>query len=55
MKNTIKSHTNAAGTAYFSTTDADGQTIYSFTENFEDTWTQDAEDAIEADSTPSKI
>ena len=37
-------HTNAAGTVYFSTTDEDGQTIYSFTEDFEDIWTQEDED-----------
>lgn len=53
--NSIESHTNAAGTAYFSTTDEDGQTIYSFTEDFEDIWTQSDQDAIDAGSTPSKI
>ena len=53
--NSIESHANAAGTVYFSTTDEDGQTIYSFTEDFEDVWTQDDQDAIEAGSTPSKI
>ena len=51
---TIESHTNAAGDVYFSTTDEDGQTIYSFTEDFEDIWTQDDEDAIAAGSTPAK-
>jgi len=53
--NSIESHTNAAGTAYFSTTDEAGQTIYSFTEDFEDIWTQEDQDAIDAGSTPSKI
>jgi hypothetical protein len=52
---TIESHTNATGTTYYSTTDENGQTIYSFTEDFEDIWTQDDQDAIEADSAPSKI
>jgi hypothetical protein len=40
----ITNHTNTAGVPYFSTTDESGQTIYSFTEDFEDTWTQDDED-----------
>ena len=53
--NTIESHTNATGTIYYSTTDENGQTIYSFTEDFEDIWTQDDQDAIESGSTPSKI
>jgi hypothetical protein len=52
---TIESHTNAAGTVYFSTANEDGQTIYSFTEDFEDIWTQDDQDAMESDSAPSKI
>ncbi len=53
--NAIESHTNANGTAYYSTTDENGQTIYSFTQDFEDIWTQEDQDAIEAGSTPSKI
>jgi hypothetical protein len=53
--NPIESHTSAAGTVYFSTPDENGQTIYSFTPDFEDIWTQGDEDAIEAGSTPSKI
>jgi hypothetical protein len=48
--NTIESHTTPAGITYYSTTDENGQTIYSFTEDFEDTWMQDGND-----STPSKI
>jgi hypothetical protein len=51
----MKSHTNAAGATYFSITDENGQTIYSFTPDFEDIWTQDDQDAIEAGYTPSKI
>jgi hypothetical protein len=51
----IKSHTNATGATYYSTTDENGQMIYSFTPDFEDIWTQGDEDAIEAGSTPSKI
>ena len=43
------------GTAYYSTTDENGQTIYSFSEDFEDIWTQEDQDAIDAGSTPSKI
>jgi hypothetical protein len=38
---------NKKGLIYFSTTDEDGQTIYSFTEDFEDTWTQEVEDEYE--------
>jgi hypothetical protein len=51
----ITTHTNAAGAAYYSRPDEDGETIYSFTEDFEDIWTQEDQDAIEAGSTPSKI
>lgn len=53
--NTIESHTNANGTAYYSTTDENGQTIFSFTQDFEDIWTNDDQNAIESGSTPSKI
>ena len=42
--NTINTHTNANGIAYYSTTDENGETIYSFAENFEDIWSQDDED-----------
>ena len=51
----ITTHTNATGTPYYSTTDENGQTIYSFTETFEDIWTQEDQDAIDSGSTPSKI
>ena len=51
----ITTHTNAAGTPYYSTTDEHAQTTYSLTEDFEDIWTQEDQDAIEAESTPSKI
>lgn len=37
-------HTNAKGTPYFSKVTDDGETIYSFTEDFEDIWTQEDED-----------
>jgi len=40
---TIKAHTNASGETYYSTTES-GQTIYSFSQNFDDTWTQDDQD-----------
>jgi hypothetical protein len=53
--NNIQSHTSPKGITYFSTTDENGQTIYSFSEDFEDIWTQDDQDAIESGSTPSKI
>ena len=52
---TITAHTNDAGTAYYSMTDENGQTIYSFTDDFEDIWSQDDQDAIAAGSTPSKL
>jgi hypothetical protein len=52
---TIQCHTNASGEIYFSTTNEDGETIYSFSKDFDDIWTQDDEDAIAAGSTPSKI
>lgn len=51
----MTTHTNAAGTAYFSITDEDGQTVYSFSADFDDVWTQEDEDAINAGSTPSKL
>lgn len=53
--NIIESHTNAAGTIYYSTTDENGQKIYSFDGNFEDIWTLEDQAAIESGSTPSKI
>lgn len=53
--NQITDHININGTVYYSATDENGQTIYSFTEDFQDTWTQDDQDAINADSAPSKI
>ena len=37
-------HANAQGIPYFSKVDDDGATIYSFTEDFEDIWTQEDED-----------
>ena len=52
---TADTHMNAAGVVYYSTTDEDGQTVYSFSPDFDDIWTQDDEDAINAGSTPSKI
>jgi hypothetical protein len=41
---TIKTHTNANGEIYYSTTAENGQTIYSFTEAFADIWTQEDQD-----------
>jgi hypothetical protein len=46
----IDTHTNANGETYYSTTDENGQTIYSFSEGFEDTWTQEDEDLYGAGS-----
>jgi hypothetical protein len=40
----ITNHTNTAGVTYFSKVTDNGETIYSFTEDFEDIWTQDDED-----------
>jgi hypothetical protein len=48
-------HINHNGVTYYSTEDEDGQTIYSFTEDFEDIWTQEDQNAIKAGSTPSRI
>jgi hypothetical protein len=52
MKN-ITTHTNSTGTPYYSTTNEDGETIYSFARDFEDIWNQEDQDAIESGSTPS--
>jgi hypothetical protein len=40
----IEMKTNANGDVYYTAKDAEGQTIYSFTPNFEDYWTQEDED-----------
>lgn len=37
-------HTNAAGISFFSKVTDEGETIYSFTEEFDDIWTQEDED-----------
>ena len=52
---TTTTRTNANGEAYYSTTDENGQTIFSFSESFDDIWTQEDQDAIDAGSTPSKM
>ena len=52
---TIETLKNQNGETYYSTTDENGQMIYSFTEDFEDIWTQDDQDAIDSGSTPAKI
>jgi hypothetical protein len=51
---TIKTHTNASGITYYSFTDESGETIYSFSQDFDDIWTQEDEDAMDAGSTPAK-
>jgi hypothetical protein len=43
---TITTHTNTNGIEFYSTTDEDGKTIYSFSREFEDIWTQEDEDEI---------
>ena len=53
MKN-ITSHINNSSETYYSTTDENGQTIYSFAQDFADIWTQEDQDAIDAGSTPAK-
>ena len=40
----ITTYTTANGIAYYSTTNENGETIYSFTEDFEDIWSQDDQD-----------
>jgi hypothetical protein len=42
---TINEHTNTNGSPYYSTQDEDGKTIYSFSRDFEDIWTQTDQDA----------
>lgn len=42
--NTITEHVNQNGITYYSTTDENGNTIYSWTPDFEDFWTQDDQD-----------
>lgn len=41
--NNTTTHINANGISYFSKVSDDGETIYSFTEDFEDIWSQDDE------------
>ena len=56
MKNiATRKLTNSAGDIYYAMTDESGITVYSWTDDFEDIWNQDDQDAIEAGSTPSKL
>jgi hypothetical protein len=55
MKTKYTIATDKNGETYYSTTDEKGQTICSFTEDFEDIWTQDDQDAIAEGSSPSKL
>ena len=57
MKNytTHTTHTNDAGETYYSGTDENGQTVYSFSPEFDDVWNQEDQDAIDEGSTPSKF
>ena len=50
-----ESHINNNGTTYYSTTDENGHTVYSFSQDFEDIWTQEDQDAIDSGSTPAKF
>ncbi len=43
MNNNVTIHTNKNGDTYYSK-EEDGETIYSFTLDFEDIWTQEDED-----------
>ena len=43
----MKTHKNDNGEAYFSKTNEDGETIFSFTQDFEDYWSQDDQDLHE--------
>ena len=44
MKNEINTHTNANGQDYFSKEGENGEMIFSFSEDFRDTWSQEDED-----------
>jgi hypothetical protein len=44
MKNQIDIYTNTNGIEYYSTKDENGDTIYSFTKEFEDIWSQEDQD-----------
>ena len=48
--NNIHKHINSNGTIYYSTKQL-GETIYSFTEDFEDIWTQDDQDIEDSRNT----
>jgi hypothetical protein len=43
----MTTHTNKNGIIYYSKTDENGKTMYSFTEDFEDIWTQEVQDEYE--------
>lgn len=40
----MKTHKNHNGETYYSKTNEDGETVYSFTETFEDIWSQEDQD-----------
>jgi hypothetical protein len=44
MSNQIQTNTNKNGETYYSREYENGETIYSFTKDFEDIWTQEDED-----------
>jgi hypothetical protein len=43
MSNEIQTHTNKNGETYYSMESESGETVYSFTQDFEDTWDQDTQ------------
>ena len=52
MQNEIDTYTNANGIEYYSTTDESGDTIYSFTKDFEDIWSQEDQDLEASRNSP---
>ena len=44
MVNTITELSNNNGETYYKTFDLDGHAVYSFSSDFDDTWSQDDED-----------
>lgn len=44
MNNEIKKHTDKNGNIYYSVEDENGEIVYSFNKDFEDTWDQATQD-----------
>lgn len=45
MSTTINTHINSDGETYYSKQYESGETVYSFTQDFEDIWDQETQDA----------